>query len=222
VDEQDWLTGADPEEMLECLQHSGRASDRKMRLLAAACCRSLEDWFSDERGRQAVEVTERLADGGVTKAALKRTRQAVRRAWGTLGAGEVTPEWQAYWIVEVAAAENAYRQAPLELLRSAHLYLEEAVRMRVFLASLIEDIFGSPFRPLPTVEPSVLGWNDGCLVRLAAGMYRERDFSGERMAVLADALHDAGVANEDIFQHCREGGVHVRGCWLVDLLLSRE
>ena len=42
------------------------------------------------------------------------------------------------------------------------------------------------------------------------------------MPILADALEDAGCTNQDILNHCRGGGEHVRGCWVVDLLLGKE
>jgi hypothetical protein len=53
-------------------------------------------------------------------------------------------------------------------------------------------------------------------------MYQERDFSTERMGILADALEEAGVADAEVLGHGRQqGSVHVRGCWLVDRLLGR-
>jgi hypothetical protein len=43
------------------------------------------------------------------------------------------------------------------------------------------------------------------------------------MPILADALQDAGCDNPDILEHCREAtAAHVRGCWVVDLVLGRE
>jgi hypothetical protein len=61
----------------------------------------------------------------------------------------------------------------------------------------------------------------------AVACYQERELpSGHldvtRLAVLADALEDAGCDNGDILQHCRGDGPHVRGCWVVDLLLGKE
>ena len=35
-------------------------------------------------------------------------------------------------------------------------------------------------------------------------------------------LEDAGCTNQDILAHCRKPGEHVRGCWVVDLLLGKE
>jgi hypothetical protein len=69
----------------------------------------------------------------------------------------------------------------------------------------------------------VLAWNEGCVVKLAAGIYQDRDFSQERMGVLGDALEEAGVTDEEVLGHCRGlAAGHVRGCWLVDLLTGRE
>jgi hypothetical protein len=53
-----------------------------------------------------------------------------------------------------------------------------------------------------------------------AGMCESRDFGA--MPILADALHDAGCDNADILDHCRGPGPHVRGCWVVDLVLGKE
>lgn len=39
---------------------------------------------------------------------------------------------------------------------------------------------------------------------------------------IADALEDAGCDNADILNHCRQPGEHVRGCWVVDLVLGKE
>jgi hypothetical protein len=80
----------------------------------------------------------------------------------------------------------------------------------------LRDIFGNPFRPV-TLNPS---WRTPTVKQLAEAIYKERAF--ERMPILADALEDAGCDNADILSHCRGGGEHVRGCWVVDLVLGRE
>src|SRR5262249_25241945 len=70
------------------------------------------------------------------------------------------------------------------------------------------------------LSPDWLHWNDGTVARIAQAIYDERAF--ERLPVLADALEDAGCDNADILSHCRSDGPHVRGCWVVDLLLGKS
>jgi hypothetical protein len=72
----------------------------------------------------------------------------------------------------------------------------------------------------PFIRPEWLAWN-GCVVRhLAQAIYEEKAF--DRLPILADALEEAGCDNTDVLAHCRSGGQHVRGCWVVDLLLGKE
>ena len=62
-------------------------------------------------------------------------------------------------------------------------------------------------------------WLTSDVAALAGGIYEERAF--DRMPILADALQDAGCASDDVLAHCRGDGPHVRGCWVVDLLLGK-
>jgi len=87
------------------------------------------------------------------------------------------------------------------------------------ILSLVHDIFGNPFRPV-ALDPSWLAWNDGAIPKLAQAIYDERAF--DRLPILADALEEAGCSNQDILGHCREPGPHIRGCWIVDLLLGKK
>ncbi|HEY1187100.1 MAG TPA: hypothetical protein VGE74_05550 [Gemmata sp.] len=83
-------------------------------------------------------------------------------------------------------------------------------------SGLVRDIFGNPFHPI-TFSPS---WRTDTARVLAQGMYDNRDFSA--MPILADALQDAGCDSEEILAHCRSPDPHVRGCWVVDLVLVKE
>jgi len=85
--------------------------------------------------------------------------------------------------------------------------------------ALLRDIFGDPFRPV-AVDPAWLAWNGGTVVALGRTIYEDRRF--ELMPILGDALQDAGCHDEDMLTHCRGDGPHVRGCWVVDLLLGKE
>jgi hypothetical protein len=83
-------------------------------------------------------------------------------------------------------------------------------------ADFVRDIFGNPFRPV-AVDP---GWLTSTVVALARGIYDDRAF--ERMPILADALEDSGCDHADVLAHCRGAeATHVRGCWVVDLLLGK-
>ena len=44
----------------------------------------------------------------------------------------------------------------------------------------------------------------------------------DRKPILADALQDAGCDNADVLDHCHSEGPHVRGCWVVDLVLGKS
>ncbi len=80
---------------------------------------------------------------------------------------------------------------------------------------LILCTLGNPFRPV-TLEPA---WLTSTVRSLAEGIYAERAF--DRMPILADALEEAGCDNADLLAHCRGDGPHVRGCWVVDLVLGK-
>jgi hypothetical protein len=58
------------------------------------------------------------------------------------------------------------------------------------------------------------------VLKAAQAIYDERAF--DRTPQLADALEQAGCTDADILGHCRGGGEHVRGCWVVDLLLGKK
>jgi hypothetical protein len=85
--------------------------------------------------------------------------------------------------------------------------------------TLLRCIFGNPFRPV-TLNPTVLTWNGGTVPRMAQAIYDDRRFSD--LPILADALEEAGCDNPDILAHCRSEGPHVRGCWVVDMILGKS
>jgi len=81
----------------------------------------------------------------------------------------------------------------------------------------LRDIFGNPFRPVAFAP----AWRTSDVMLLAQGIYDERAF--DRMPILADALQDAGCDSDDILNHCRDTAqVHVRGCWVCDLVLGKS
>lgn len=80
---------------------------------------------------------------------------------------------------------------------------------------LYRDIVGNPFRPV-LFEPE---WRTSTVVALARNMYDNREFLA--MPLLGDALQDASCENEDILNHCRSENAHVRGCWVVDVVMGK-
>jgi hypothetical protein len=94
-------------------------------------------------------------------------------------------------------------------------------------ADLLRDLFGPlPFRT-PSIAPAILHWNGATVPRLAQAIYDERHMPDGtlepgRLGILSDALLDAGADDEELIQHCRSAGPHVRGCWAVDLILGRR
>ncbi|MBA4062241.1 MAG: hypothetical protein C0501_00780 [Isosphaera sp.] len=80
----------------------------------------------------------------------------------------------------------------------------------------MREIVGNPFRPV-AFDP---GWGTDTVLSLARGMYAGRDFAA--MPILADALQDAGCEDDQVLTHCRGPGPHVRGCWVVDLVLGKS
>jgi hypothetical protein len=87
---------------------------------------------------------------------------------------------------------------------------------RAAQVGLLREIVANPFRPLPLDR----AWQLEELVYLARQIYEQEAF--EWMGELADDLEQAGCTNSDILAHCRGPGPHVRGCFVVDLLLSKS
>jgi hypothetical protein len=205
--EAEWLAETDdPYRMLNYLGR--RVSSRKARLLACACFRrrkpKLRKWE-----QQTVEVAERYADG---QASPEEMQQAQDDSVGKSGVVWVTMDMDMDYCTAVEAARCAgeWRDEPGQ-------------------CSLVRDLFGNPFRPLPPKKGKRqwndklavwLNWNDGTVVKLAQALYDDRAF--DRLPILADALEDAGCTHAEVLAHCRGAGPHARGCWVVDLLLGRE
>jgi hypothetical protein len=85
---------------------------------------------------------------------------------------------------------------------------------------LLRDVVGNPFRAAPAIDPLLLAWNDGCIAQLATVLCREKRFSD--LPILADALEEAGCRSSALLAHLRGPGVHVPGCWALDLLLPDD
>jgi hypothetical protein len=243
--EAEWLACADPTPMLKCLR--GKASARKRRLFAVACCKRFWQRLPDGPSRQAVVVAERFADGQATSQELELAAAHAHRLIRTEGqtvlrAGRqtVTVEGRyshaAYAAYVVASPEASYAARQVAISNPAidddsSVAQEEAsvagAKDKGIRCDLLREIFDNPFHPSPALPTVVLAWNDRTIVRLAQAIYEERQLPAGtldtgRLAILADALLDAGCDDEDLIAHCRSAGPHVRGCWAVDLILGKS
>jgi len=219
-------------------------SDRKLRLFVCAFFRGHWQQFIEERDRRAIAVAEAHADGLAGEWELRAALEAVRQR-EPLGAREDRPP-PAYWATSaclyppgtVGDPFDYPKPNPLQAVLSvAYAIAHDTVpapgnseaKMSEWqavldaecqkAAMLLREVIGNPFRSL-AVEPPWLAWDRGVISEVARSIYEENRF--EDLLILADALEDAGCMNADILDHCRGPGPHVRGCWVVDLILGKE
>jgi hypothetical protein len=238
--EAEWLSETSSPSLR--LPRSG--SGRKLRLFALACCERIGRLIRDERSRAALSFTERHVQDdltsqkgrmaiqkaaaaaarelGATLTAFTRADEVPARAAATAAeavaavmranphdAAGVAAHLAAYalaWSQATSSGPGPIYAAPEDIRRD-----EEKMQLR-----LVHDIFGNPFRRA-AIES---WWRSSVVVALTRRIYEERAF--DRLPILADALEDAGCDNADMLAHCRSDGLHVRGCWVVDLLLGKE
>src|SRR5262249_719138 len=111
-------------------------------------------------------------------------------------------------------------RACLDAPQQAWTYAVNAARSgayaeRIAICKLLRDLFGNPFRPV-AFDPA---WASFAVTSVAKHVYDRHAW--EEMPILGDALEDAGCDDEQVLSHCRDGGEHVRGCWVVDALLGK-
>jgi hypothetical protein len=235
VDQWQWATCADPEGMLGYLVRRGRVSERKARLFACGCCRRIWPVLND-LARQAVELAERFADGEASEADSRRAEEPLQafvdgRVWqgndtwaddahpyyGVLAAMYAVTYYDDYYHGVLHGAGFVPQQAAFAVGRGDAASTEQrCASEKARQADLVRCVFGSPFRP-PRFDPA---WRTPAAVALARRAYESRDFAA--LADLADVIQGAGCEDEELLGHCRGPGPHVRGCWVTDLVLTRE
>jgi hypothetical protein len=239
--EKRWRECNEPRQLLQFLfADNERVPDvRKVRLFAVACCRRVIDLLPSETCQRAIEAAEQFAHAPPTReqARLERDRltlhpvagiaaQAVANgimcavSFEPLTRMVATRQWNAYrvddvvnapwWCAEAVYQESVYREPPDPRRWAMDKGAEEQIQ-----SDLLRCIIGNPFRPV-SIDPA---WRTSDALALAKGIYGDRAF--DRMPILADALQDAGCTNDDILAHCRSECPHARGCWVVDLVLSK-
>jgi hypothetical protein len=230
--EAEWSKCRELEPMLESL--IGRASKRKCLLFQVGCCRRIWHLLTDDRSRRAVEVAEEYADGHATAGQLRTAgNKAENVNWAAWERFNAAKKDKRPLLREALAARAAmavtrmgkYTRQSITGASGVGITVAQAAAQGVpaqraeFAAQtdLLRCIFG-PLSTRPvTLDPS---WLTSTVTALAQAIYADRAF--DRLPILADALEDADCTNQDILSHCRSGGEHVRGCWVVDLLLGRN
>jgi hypothetical protein len=196
-------------------QLKGTLSSRKFRLFACACCRRIWDLISP-KWRTRVEVAEQFVD---------------RKA----SASELDAQFSIIFHNECKHANLAALQTCAPTLRIVDNACNAAINAKLAAMrteetaaqhALLADIAGNPFRQA-VIDPAWLAWNDRTIPRLARAAYEERDLpagtlSETNLAILADALEEAGCNDAGMLTHLRSPGPHVRGCWALDRLLGRD
>jgi hypothetical protein len=243
MNEAEWVTCLAPAPMLDHLH--GRISERKMRLFVQACCRRVRQLFHEPPLRKAFGVAERFAEGAATAEELADANRAAVAAFA--GWGNPDPERHPAAACASAAAAAVAVATELALCRADAVRGAEAAAEALALsraaadqerrlkdprawvalrraeraaqAQILRDLLGNPYRPVE-LSADYLQWNDGTVGRLAQAIEESRSF--DRLPLLADALEEAGCTAGSVLNHCRHGGPHAVGCWVVDLVLHRE
>jgi hypothetical protein len=222
--EADWLSATDLQEMMQFL--GARQGRRKLRLFHCACVRRAAALLANDRTRDAVERSERCAD-------MEGDRDEVRPA----GEDYIALRW-------LSAVTNVlFRLDPVapgvvtglidriidgrDRARQRREGYRARLQMQAGQVLLLRCVYGNPFRPRPAMATGCLTWNNGTVRKLAESAYAERTMpegtlDPARLALLADALEDAGCTDAELLGHLRGPGPHVRGCWALDLVLGKS
>jgi hypothetical protein len=215
----EWHAGDDLWDRFDAYRHRDR---NRLRALTCACARRVLE-VAGPAAHPAfagiVDVAERYAGGRATRAELLAARKVLRQSIKELRGTKA--KHKGLVVSAIAELTDDTFEGFEYMLHSAGEVLKKTSGrhfpvVKGVLSGLVRDIFGNPFRPV-TFDPS---WRTDTAASLARQMYESREFSV--MPILADALQDAGCGNPDILDHCRGVGPHVRGCWVVDLVLGKS
>jgi hypothetical protein len=218
-----WQDCRDAQELLLWLEEQeGGISERKRLLFGLACLRRVEDVLDDTRCRHCLDLVERRADGLALAAELQEARKAAAQARRERG------EDGAEWSMATTALDYLARGRVYDVCRyAASAYAEEHCSAdrpwaglqkseKAHQCALLRDLFGDPLQP----GRVALAWRTPDALALAQAVYDGKAF--DRLPILGDALEEAGCSDASVLGHCRDEGEHVKGCWVVDLVLGKS
>ena len=227
--EEEWLLALTPTQMLVHVENlRPRPTPRKQRLLACACCRAVwsDSWPSS--CRNVVVAAEEFADKLISEKHLNEARSRACQAAQSVAVNLHRARRHSYQshlehsritFAANTASGDVHFGDYAEPSSMYHALINSLSPDKILVHALpwlMRDVLGNPFRPV-TLDPR---WQSETVVALANSIYAERAF--DRMPILADALEEAGCDHADILSHCRGDGEHVRGCWVVDLVLGKS
>jgi hypothetical protein len=221
--EEKWLAHIDAIRLLRHLQRRHRigkrkAGCRKVRLFACAVCRQLLwDVPLPPLFHSIVETAERYAEHEIKIATLtakdRPASQLVPRPYSGARAYAANAMRNTAYSSDMSAAYGVAFNAVEALKKNKDRHAKRKV------SNVLREIFGNPFHA-PAIDDDLLCWKFATLPTIARVIYDERRFAD--LPVLADALEEAGCTDAEVLRHCREPGEHVRGCWVLDLLLGKD
>jgi len=146
-------------------------------------------------------------------------------AWAATEAAGIDAESAAAWVPTWAAEAAGEAAARAALASEDSIPVNQSGsaawrQQRQLQSVLLRDIFHTPSRLSVQIAPSCLGWKNGAVVRAAQATYNRG--GSEDLSHLAQLLEHAGCEDGDILEHCRAATGHVRGCWVLDLLLGKR
>jgi hypothetical protein len=226
----EWEREPSSGQLIEQIKRSARLSPkargRKCRLAALTILREFMAGESIPELTALVEAVDEWCEGRGSMADVDRAVAAVTLAMTNPPPELPVPEVFTNWHLMHNHLANVEAVASLRAVASATQAAHRPPGPHDFTAPLppfvavqcriLRDIFGNPFRPV-AFDPA---WRTTDAVALARQMYDSRDFG--LMPILADALQDAGCDSNELLNHCRGAEqVHVRGCWVIDLVLGK-
>ncbi len=236
--ESEWLECTDSREMFRVFGGvwGKMRLDPRLRRFSVECCRRVRHLLAEEAFRVAAAAGEAFADDPRNeKSTIPAMARAALEGWRYLRHWKACASRHERRAAHAAIATcgptawdsafNAMRYAAQALNRSAPDSCESSELRHQ--AALLRCIYGPLLDHRKFINPSWLTWNDRTIPRIAQGIYDERrmpegTLDTGRLAILHDALLDAGCGNEELLTHLRSEGPHVRGCWPVDLILGKE
>jgi hypothetical protein len=215
------------------LWETTKNQNRKWRLFAAACCDRAVKSLNDPRLGPVLLALEQYVDWEISWEEMKRIRKILSLIRKEIGLEWVGKDEQLHFTASALddatakasqLALNSFMSVQFAFASMGRGRKDETRRMHSYRAAeervqlrLARDIFGNPFRPVAFDSR----WRSSTAVGIAERMYESRDFGA--MPILADSLQDAGCEDDAILSHCRDPKQnHVRGCWVVDLVLGKS